>query len=272
MTVSVVIPTYNGAKTIVETINSVLAQTFDDVEVIVSDDGSDDGTLTIIGELADDRVRILGDTSHVGPGPNWDRALAAASGEYVKILAQDDLIYPECLAVQVAALKMHPAAAFSSVRREIIGSEGSVLVTNRGLTRMTGEVDLVTASRRTVRTGTNPFGEGAAVLARTVACRSVGRFDDSIPYVIDVDFWMRLLKEGPAVAVAETHAAFRVSAASWSNALGRDQGRLFVRFVERLAEDSDRGITRGDLLIGRLRALLNGEARQLFYARHRSRL
>jgi len=272
MTVSVVIPTYNGAKTVVETIESVLDQSYSDIEVVISDDGSDDETLDLVRLVADDRLRIADDHAHVGPALNWDRALGNASCEYVKILAQDDVLYPDCIAVQVAAMRSLPEVSFCSVRRDVIGSDGSVLVSDRGLSGITGSVDIRTASRRIVRSGTNQFGEGAAVLARTGACRAVGSFDDSIPYVIDIDFWMRLLKHGPAVVVPETHAAFRVSASSWSNLLGPEQGRQFVRFANRLAEDPERGITATDLRVGAARALANGWMRQALYTRYRGRL
>ena len=267
-----VIPTYNGANFLQETLGSVLAQSFTDFEVVVSDDGSTDETLEIVAECRDSRIRVADDRSHIGPAGNWNRALRQAGGEYVKILAQDDLLYPDILGVQVNTLDRHPRASFAAVKRDIIGSDGSVLLRGRGLSGLCGEADLVTASRQIVRSGANQCGEGAAVLLRREATVGAGGFDGSLPYAIDIDYWMRLLNWGPMVGICDPHAAFRVSSQSWSNSLIREQGQQFTSLIDRLAADPRRGIPPRDVKIGRVRARLNAAARQAFYLRHRSHL
>ncbi len=272
MRVSVVVPTFNGERFVKETLQSVLDQTFEDFEVVVSDDGSSDMTIDAVGSLGDDRIRILSDRSHVGAAGNWNRALAAATGEYVKVLAQDDLVGPDNLNVQVAELDANPDVSFASVRRDIIGADGSMLMRDRGLSGLSGVVGIEGASRKVVRSGANLFGEGAAVLFRRTAGRAVGHFDGSLPYTIDVDYWLRLLEWGPMVAIPGTHASFRVSASSWSNSLIRAQGSQFSALIDRISGDSRRRITRSDIAMGKARAVVNGYLRQAFYLRHRNSL
>jgi glycosyltransferase involved in cell wall biosynthesis len=150
MKVSVVVPTYNGERFIAATLNSVLNQTFTDFEVIVSDDASTDETIATVERFDDHRVSIVEDRSHVGPAGNWNRALAQAQGQYVKVLAQDDLLYPENLQVAVDVLDADPTLAFVAVRRDVIGASGTILVRGRGLPGLCGRIDPVDGYRKTV--------------------------------------------------------------------------------------------------------------------------
>ena len=272
MKVSVVIPTYNGVDFVETTLESVLNQTFSDFEIVVSDDASTDGTVEVVGRINDPRVSILKDRSHVGPGGNWNRALAQARGEYVKVLAQDDLLYQDNLQVAVDVLDSDPALSFVAMRRDIIGAKGTVVLRDRGLSGLCGLIDPVDGYRATVRSGANPFGEGEAVLFRRTASEQAGGFDESLPYAIDIDYWLRLLSWGPAFGLCSTHAAFRVTAQSWSNTLVREQGRQFAALIDRVANDPAHGVTQADILIGKGRAKANAQLRRLFYARYRSEL
>lgn len=272
MLVSVAIPTYFGAATVLDTVRSVVGQSIDDIEIVVSDDASEDATLDIVAGVADPRIRVLANRTRVGPAGNWNRALNACRGEYVKVLAQDDLLYPNNIRVASEALDANPAAALASVKRDIIGFDGIVLMHNRGLTGMSGLVESSKVARRVVRAGSNLLGEGSSVLFRRSAAQETGSFDDSLPYVIDIDYWLRLSRWGPVVAIAETHAAFRVSGGSWSNSLVREQGRQFVALINKLDADPLGQLSPLDVRIGKVRSHLNSYMRQAFYARYRGHL
>ncbi|SFH78217.1 Glycosyl transferase family 2 [Pseudomonas guineae] len=97
--VSILIPVYNREEIIAETLDSALAQTYKNIEVIIVDNASTDGTWGIIQRyaLSDSRVNAFRNNSNVGPVRNWLRCLEEASGKYGKILWSDDLIAPEFL-------------------------------------------------------------------------------------------------------------------------------------------------------------------------------
>jgi glycosyltransferase involved in cell wall biosynthesis len=95
--VSVVMPVYNGARTLRESVNSVLAQTFRDFELIICDDASTDETGVILGDIADERVRVIRNMSNSGEGPARDRAIASASGVWLAFIDADDAWAPERL-------------------------------------------------------------------------------------------------------------------------------------------------------------------------------
>lgn len=89
---SVLVPTYNRAQYVVQAIESVLRQSFSDLEIICSDNGSTDDTLRLVSAIAaeDRRLRLLTSSQNLGPIPNWARCLAAAQGDYVHWMWSDD--------------------------------------------------------------------------------------------------------------------------------------------------------------------------------------
>lgn len=118
--VSVLMTSYNREQYIAEAIDSVLMQTFADFELIVCDDASSDGTVAIAEAYArrDPRVVVVRHAQNVGDYANRNRAASVARGRFLKYHDSDDLMYPHCLAVMVAAMDAEPRAgiAFSSGR------------------------------------------------------------------------------------------------------------------------------------------------------------
>ena len=112
--VSVVIPTWNRRRLVRAAIDSVLAQTLEDFEVLVVDDGSTDGTVDwLTGHYANEpRVVVIG-AAHRGVSAARNLAIEESRGRYVAFLDSDDRMLPECLASQVACLEAHPEAAVS---------------------------------------------------------------------------------------------------------------------------------------------------------------
>ena len=99
--VSICIPTFNGAKFIREALSSVLNQTYQNIEIIISDDRSDDDTVRIITELLKSvDIKIKFRIYYHKPstiGANWNNSINKARGEYIKLVFQDDNIYPSCI-------------------------------------------------------------------------------------------------------------------------------------------------------------------------------
>jgi glycosyltransferase involved in cell wall biosynthesis len=266
-TVSVLIPTYNGAKHIRPAIESVLMQTGVDLELIVVDDHSKDGTAEIAETCGDRRVRVVRNPSNLGPEGNWNRALGLATGRYVKLLPQDDELQPQSLAAQVAVLEADVDESIALVfgARQIIGPTGRLLA-RRGLKGVaSGRVPAATLVRHCVRRGTNVIGEPGAILFRRALAQEVGGFDGQQGYVIDLDYWIRLLAHGDAWYIAQPVSSFRISSGSWSVAIGRRQSRQYVDFIARMRDKGLVSASRSDFLIGRAAALMNNALRLAFY-------
>jgi glycosyltransferase involved in cell wall biosynthesis len=249
--VSVCIPTYNAEATIHETLASVMAQSMADFEVVIADDASTDGTLREVGGFGSDRrVRVLPPGPRIGLEGNWNRAVAAARGRYVKLLGHDDVLYPQCLKQQMAVLEDRPNAGMVLVgcRRDIIGPGGRVLLRNRGRLpegRMAGR----DAIPRVVRSGTNPIGEPVAVMFRSEAFGRAGGFDGRRPYMIDVAL-----------------CAFRTSGITLSGRLAGEQAEQASSFFRELRERYPDSVSALDLRIGCGKARFLARARRLAYA------
>lgn len=265
--ISVCIPTYCGGATIGAAIESVLAQSFADLELIVIDDGSTDETRVIVERFADQRLVYLRNESNLGPQGNWNRCLEVARGEYFKLLPHDDLLHPLCLEHQVAVLEADRVKSVALVfsARNVLGPDGRVL-TRRGYPGgHEGTIDGSVVMRSCVRRGTNLIGEPGAVLFRKSLADKIGAFDATNPYVIDLDYWFRLLAHGDAYFCADPLAGFRVSGSSWSVAIGKAQDRDFIDFVARAAVWIRPQLSASDLLSAQITARLNKWLRLLFY-------
>jgi glycosyltransferase involved in cell wall biosynthesis len=263
--VSVSVPMYNGADFIGECIQSVLDQTFEDFELLLVDDASDDDTIKIVRSFGDSRIRIIENPVRLGAEGNWNAALSHSRGEYVKILSHDDVIYPTCLERQLSILDQDPELVWVTVRRDIIDGQSRVLMRNRGLAGLSGRIESPGVFNTLIRSGTNIFGEGAAVLVRRDAAVSVGEFDGRRGYVIDLDMWARLLLNGPAYALDETLAVFRLSEGQWSVSLGRQQARQVRELFAELRARPGVSVGRFDAALGWWRAGLTAWMRRVAY-------
>lgn len=113
--VSILIPVYNRATILPETIDSALAQTYPNIEVVIADNCSTDGTWELIQNYArkDTRIKAFRNDSNIGPVRNWLRCVDEAQGEYGKLLFSDDLMFPQFLERTVPYLE-NPEIGFVS--------------------------------------------------------------------------------------------------------------------------------------------------------------
>ena len=110
--VSVLTTCYNRADFVAETIESVLAQSFEDFEYIIVDDGSTDGSFDVILDYAkrDSRIQAYQNESNLGDYPNRNKAASYAKGKYLKYIDSDDILYPHALDVCVRYMEQFPNA------------------------------------------------------------------------------------------------------------------------------------------------------------------
>jgi glycosyltransferase involved in cell wall biosynthesis len=120
--ISVILPVYNAQSYLRESIESILNQSFQDFELIMINDGSIDGSLSIMESYADQRIRII-NQSNAGLPISLNRAIATAKGKYLARQDADDISLPERLSKQVAYLDDHPQCA-------LLGSWAQILVAN----------------------------------------------------------------------------------------------------------------------------------------------
>jgi glycosyltransferase involved in cell wall biosynthesis len=187
--VSVLVTAYNRETYIAASIESVLAQTFGDFEVIITDNQSTDGTLEIARqyERLDPRVRVVLNERNLGQFGNRNRAASLAVGEFLKFHDSDDLLYPHCLAIMTPLLVAEPRAGFGlSNSRYWPGGPAPMLLTPRESFR-----------REFLGHGLFMCGPAGAMF-RADAFRALGGFEDhGAPS--DTIFWMRACARFPAL-------------------------------------------------------------------------
>jgi glycosyltransferase involved in cell wall biosynthesis len=125
-TVTIGLPVYNGERFVAQAIESILGQTYEDFELLISDNASTDETLSICRSYAsnDERIRLIENPDNLGAAPNFNLVVREAKGGFFKWAAHDDILGPRFLEASVESLRTDPATVltFSRVRR--IDDEG----------------------------------------------------------------------------------------------------------------------------------------------------
>ena len=228
--VSICIPTYNGGRFIRETLESIKAQTYKNIEVIVTDDCSKDETLDICSEY--DFVKIFHNEERQGLVGNWNRAVSKASGYYIKLIGQDDLLAPESIEKQVNALEAHPDATISIGDAKVINQKSEVLMT-RSLSRTDKCFDGKKFALRALR-DRNIYCEPANALYRKEAAEKAGPYNSEFVYVPDWDYGIELSLLGNVYYVADTIMSFRISNDSETSQLYKKKSRIMLEDTEKM--------------------------------------
>ena len=228
---SVVVPVFNGMPHLRDLVSALLAQTYSDLEIVFSDGGSTDGSVEYLTSIDDPRVRVMTIPAGSGAAANWTAVTEAASGEFIKLVCQDDLITPDAVSRQVAALQAAPSAVMVIAPRDIIDARGNVLYAKRGCQGLTPRLhsgaDVI---RRCYVRGANIIGEPLTVLFRREPVLASMPWDDSNPLMLDVTQYAKVAPQGDVVVEGESAGAFRVSDSSWSTRLANVQREQFARW------------------------------------------
>ena len=261
--VSICIPTYNGASTIAETLKSCINQTLQNFEIIISDDNSTDATLNEVQSIDDPRIKILNRETSTTPADNWNRAVNAASGHYIKVLGQDDILFTDCLESEVTVMEenRHFSPSFCFSRRDIIDETGRTLIHARGWKPKHGLCSFPLAISRIVRSGGNPIGEPVVGLIDSQSLKGTSGYAGS--YLIDLNLWIDLLKIGPAIHTDKILMAFRIGASSWSYQLRRRQTSEMMSLINSLRNSFPHHVSRLDQISGISLAFLKPKLRIL---------
>jgi glycosyltransferase involved in cell wall biosynthesis len=185
-TVSVIIPTYNRAEFLRSAIESVIKQTFTDLEIIVSDDKSTDHTQDVVRNIEDERIKYVRNEGNKGPSAARNAAILASEGEYIAFLDDDDEWLPDKLQKQVELLDQSQpniCGVFSN-RLFIDRNSGQVLSDNPGTDQLKGNLLYQLMIKSPIHTST--------VVIRKSCLDGIGLFDETISYMEDRDLWIRL--------------------------------------------------------------------------------
>lgn len=195
--VTVAIPSYNHAKYISQTIESILGQTFQDFEILIVDDSSTDNSLEIIRSFKDPRIRIIESAINQGVCETANICIKNANGKYMALIASDDVMISDKLEKQVNFLEKNEnyGAVFSGI--EIINEDGDV---NPKKTKKYTKV-FEKENRSRFEWLNYFFHHGNCIAAPTLlakvdAIKKSGGFDFRINQAHDLDLWVRMCLAG----------------------------------------------------------------------------
>lgn len=251
--VSLCIPAFQAERYLQATIDSVLAQTYPDLEIVIVDNGSSDGTQDIVAGICDERVRVIRNPATLSMVDIFNLAVGLCQGEFVKLVCADDILEPDCVAAQVEVLESHPDVTLVSVLTDFIDDEGRLLRRARGLGGVVGRRSGERVVRRIVRSGSNPVGAPVAVMFRRIDFERCGGFDGDLLFPMDMDLWVRLLRGGDFYGLPRTLAAFRITSGSTTGLTSaRSQLAQQTEFTRRLINDGRWNVSAFDRIVGRL--------------------
>lgn len=262
--VTVGIPSYQCAAFIAEAVASALSQDVDGLDVLVIDDASSDETMDVLAGFDDPRLRVMRNDVNLGPGRNWNRVVAEARGRYLKVMGCDDVLLPGSLAAEIAVLESEPGVEVVTGPRVLVTESGRPLM-KRGNGGLRGLVAGAVAGHEMVRKGSNLVGEPCATLMRTESVRRLGGFDESAPYSIDMDMWLRLIENGDLHVLERPVAQFRIVGTSWSASVARTQDSDVAALLRAMAERGTFGATPADAEAGARRARMLAVGRRVVY-------
>lgn len=218
--VTVIIPCFNTALYLAATLKSVQAQTFRDFEVIMVDDGSTDGTLSIMQEFAarNERCEVISLQQNQGIVAARNAALAQACGECIAMLDGDDIWTPDALAVRVELAQYHPSA--DVIATEFAWFEDKVPARPIGRVGLGPHAKRAFASSYATNEPTllrQPFNLVAnlhfawtsATLVRRAAMSAIGNFDPTFKGPEDTLLWLRLAQRGAFLFAPQLTAFYR---------------------------------------------------------------
>jgi hypothetical protein len=239
---SVCIPTYNGEEFIAAAIKSVLAQSFQDFELLVVDDRSTDATLDIVRSFTDPRIRIEQNEERLGIPGNWNRCLSLARGEYCCLFHQDDVMLPENLERKIQVLAADPTIGFVHSAVELLVEASAPTAVADWMEPATE--DFVVEGPRYFR---KLLFAGNLICAPTVVTRrqhllDLGGFDEALGFACDYEMWMKVCVDGRVAFLSQPLVRYRWHGKNASHAYrfarGVEEGLLAGRralqyYVER---------------------------------------
>jgi len=204
------IPTYNRAEWLRESITSVLSQSYRDFRLVISDNASDDGTDEVVASFDDSRIDYVRASSNTGSISNFNRIVELADREFLTILPDDDVMYPEYLSSTVPLLGSHESVGVLHTGHKLIDKDSRVLMTNPLPTD--DPVRLEHGDEYLLRSMRSPFGTicWTSVLFRTEAMASAGGLKATEQPFADVPLFMRIALHWDVLSLSEPLVGVRV--------------------------------------------------------------
>lgn len=210
--ISVIIPAYNAERTILDTIYSVLAQTFANFELIVINDGSTDQTPELVCSVQDPRLKLF-NYENAGLSTARNRGIERSIGQYISFLDADDQWTTDKLELQLKALQQNPQAGVAYSWTTYIDEQGKIL--------SSGEPAFYQGNVHRDLLIKNIIVNGSNVLLKREVVERVGGFDPNISACEDWEYWLRIAPYFEFVVVPKPQIFYRLSSTTLSSKIDK---------------------------------------------------
>ena len=261
----VFVPTYNSEKYLRQCLDSVLQQTFQDWQCVISDDASTDKSVEIAREYEkiDSRFKVLTHEKNVGAANNWNRAKENNNSFATKILCADDYLLKDALTEQLDILhKNQTAIVFSE--RYIVFPSGKKL--HPRLPKYASNISFNDAFKFYINLGRNIFGEPVTALFRTDLFVKSEGFYPKFEYSLDTSGYMAIARGHDVTFDNYVVGVFRVSKSQWSHKLRGKQFAHIFDFIDHLVEVEGIQVSKTEVLIGKIKVMGANLLRVVLYS------
>ena len=250
----VFVPTYNSEKYLRQCLDSVLQQTFQDWQCVISDDASTDKSVEIAREYEkiDSRFKVLTHEKNVGAATNWNRAKENNNSFATKILCADDYLLKDALQEQLDILQRNQTAIVFS-ERYIVFPSGKKL--HPRLPKYASNISFNDAFKFYINLGRNIFGEPVTALFRTDLFVKSEGFYPKFEYSLDTSGYMAIARGHDVTFDNSVVGAFRVSKNQWSHKLKGKQFAHVFDFIDHLVEVEGIQVSKTEVLIGKIKVM-----------------
>lgn len=248
--VSVCIPVFNGEKFLRKALESIKTQSYQNLELIISDDGSTDRSMQLMSDFLktfDKPYNIVSNLKR-GIGRNWNNCILNANGKYIKLLFQDDILFPECISEMIAIAEADPKVGMVYSNRAIVFNS-----TNAAhLDWVKANGDLNTCWNSPLESGIfsgsrilkdknlflkkpfNKIGEPTAILFKNEVFKQVGFFDTELIQFLDLEFSLRVISRFRFGYINKDLVGFRLHENQASNRYAAENGNETSRFFKKI--------------------------------------
>lgn len=213
--VSICIPTYNAEKTIAHTVQSVINQTYLNLEIIVCDNASIDNTLEVLNDFDDERICVYSNETNIGAENNWSRCIQIARGKYIAIYHADDLYSPEIVEEQVRILEGDPQIGAAFTNANHIDEHGRVRVHVKMPFESLKNGDSKIYFLKDVFSKILKHGNFLicpSAMVRAEIYKNLAPFNyDQFRTSADLDMWLRILEHSPISIINKPLMSYRIS-------------------------------------------------------------
>lgn len=216
--VSVLLPVYNGAEYLKDSIRSILNQTFKDFEFLIIDDGSTDNSVDLIKSFNDSRIVFIKNNENIGLIKTLNKGLDLANGEYIARMDQDDISYPERLSKQVHFMDKNPDCGVCGSWIRTFGD-----VKNQTIKYET-DPDIIKAQLLFL----NPLAHPTTILRKDIFDKFSLRYDEFYKNAEDYELWTRVANFSKIYNIPEVLLDYRVSSGQMTHKYQNAQNKMVM--------------------------------------------